>query len=99
MIVFVDYVGRPRGFRRGLAAIHSLFRFAALHHPEHAASISRILAMPPKRYDRTQVTYLNRAEVAALLGAPDRPPGPDDATMPGSCSRSRPGYGSQSSRR
>jgi len=72
VIVFVDYVGRPRGFRRGLAAIHSLFRFAALRHPEHAEMITRVLAIPPKRYDRTQVAYLNRAEVAALLGAPDR---------------------------
>jgi len=43
-----------------------------LRHPEHAEMITRVLAIPPKRYDRTQVAYLNRAEVAALLGAPDR---------------------------
>ena len=55
-----------------LAAIHSLFTFAALRHPEHAETIARVLAIPPKRYDRPQVTYLSRAEVAALLGAPDR---------------------------
>jgi site-specific recombinase XerC len=30
-----------------LAAIHSLFGFAALHHPEHAADIGRVLAIPP----------------------------------------------------
>lgn len=54
-----------------LAAIHSTFTFAALRHPEHAATIARVLAIPPKRYDRTQVTYLTRAEVTALLGAPD----------------------------
>jgi hypothetical protein len=29
-----------------LSAIHSLFRFAALRHPEHAATIGRVLAMP-----------------------------------------------------
>jgi len=29
-----------------LAAIHSLFRFAALRHPEHAADIERVLAIP-----------------------------------------------------
>lgn len=55
-----------------LAAIHSLFTFAALRHPEHAETIARVLAIPPKRYDRPQVTYLSRAEVTALLGAPDR---------------------------
>ena len=30
-----------------LAAIRSLFRYAALHAPEHAAQISRVLAIPP----------------------------------------------------
>ena len=29
-----------------LAAIHSLFAYAALRHPEHAASIQRVLAIP-----------------------------------------------------
>jgi hypothetical protein len=47
--------GRTRNAR--LAAIHSLFRFAALRHPEHAASIARVLAIPPKRFDRALVTY------------------------------------------
>ena len=54
-----------------LAAIHSLFRFAALDHPEHAASISRVLAIPPKRGDQALVTYLTDAEVDALLAAPN----------------------------
>jgi site-specific recombinase XerD len=31
-----------------LAAIHSLFGYLALHHPEHAASIQRVLAIPTK---------------------------------------------------
>lgn len=55
-----------------LAAIHSTFTFAALRHPEHAETIARVLAIGPKRYDRTQVTYLTRPELTALLGAPDR---------------------------
>jgi site-specific recombinase XerD len=33
-----------------LAAIHSLFRFAALRHPEQAEVIQRVLAIPPKRF-------------------------------------------------
>jgi site-specific recombinase XerD len=55
-----------------LAAIHSLFRFAALHHPEHAAAIARVLAIPAKRYDQTLVTFLNEKEIDALLAGPDR---------------------------
>ena len=35
-----------------LAAIHSLFAYLALHHPEHAASIQRVLAIPAKRTER-----------------------------------------------
>jgi integrase/recombinase XerD len=55
-----------------LAAIHALFRYAALQHPEHAAIIQRVLAIPPKRFSRTLITYLTETEIAALLAAPDR---------------------------
>ena len=55
-----------------LAAVHSLFSYAAYHHPEHAATISRVLAIPAKRAHRTDITYLSPAEVTALLAAPDR---------------------------
>jgi integrase/recombinase XerD len=55
-----------------LAAIHSLFGYAALHHPEHAATIQRVLAIPVKRYERRMLTWLTEAEVNALLAAPDR---------------------------
>ena len=41
-----------------LAAIGSLFRYAALRHPEHAAAIERVLAIPRKRFDRKLVTFL-----------------------------------------
>ncbi len=55
-----------------LAAVHSLFRFAALAHPEHADQIARVLAIQPKRADRTIVSFLTDTEVDALLAAPDR---------------------------
>ena len=55
-----------------LAAVHSMFRFAALAHPEHAELIARVLAIQPKRADRTIVTFLTDTEVDALLAAPDR---------------------------
>jgi integrase/recombinase XerD len=54
-----------------LAAVHSLFRYAALQHPEHAASIQRVLAIPPKRFDRNIIAYLSEPEIDALLHAPD----------------------------
>ena len=53
-----------------LAAIHSLFRYAALQAPDHAALIQRVLAIPTKRTDRTIVCYLTRDEMHALLAAP-----------------------------
>ena len=55
-----------------LAAIRSLFRYAALRHPEHAATIERVLAIPPKRFERRLVTWLTETEIDALLAAPDR---------------------------
>ncbi len=54
-----------------LAAIHSLFAYAALHHPEHAADIARVLAIPAKKFDTTLVTHLSEPEITALLAAPD----------------------------
>ena len=55
-----------------LAAIHSLFRYTALRHPQDAAVIQRVLAIPPKRFDRALITYLTEEEITALLAAPDR---------------------------
>ena len=55
-----------------LAAIHSLYRYAALHHPEHAQAIARVIAIPTKRHDRKLISYLDLDEIRALLAAPDR---------------------------
>jgi site-specific recombinase XerD len=64
-----DNSARSRNVR--LAAIHSFFRYVALHSPEHSALAQRVLAMPSKRYVRWPVAFLNDAEGAALLAAPD----------------------------
>jgi integrase/recombinase XerD len=61
---------RTRNHR--LAVIHSLFGYAALHHPEHAASIQRVLAIPPKRFERNLVAFLTDDEVDALIAACDQ---------------------------
>lgn len=55
-----------------LAAIRSLFRYAAFRHPEHAELIQRVLAIPSKRYDRHDVDFLVPDEVDALLAVVDR---------------------------
>jgi integrase/recombinase XerD len=74
---FLDHAEHDRGNtartrNARLAAIRALFRYAALSHPEHAALIARVLAIPPKRFERRLVTYLTDIEVDALLAAPDR---------------------------
>ncbi len=55
-----------------LGAIHSFYRFAGLGHPEHAATIARVMAIPTKRHERNTVSYLDLDEIKALLAAPDR---------------------------
>ena len=55
-----------------LAVIHSLYRHAALRHPEHAELIARVLAIPPKNHDQTTLNYLSAAEIEALLQSPDQ---------------------------
>jgi len=55
-----------------LAAIHSFFRFAAFHHPEHADTIARVLSIPQKRFDKATVAFLTKSEIEAILAVPDR---------------------------
>jgi site-specific recombinase XerD len=55
-----------------LAAIHSLFKYASPRAPEHAAVISQVLAIPPRRRERAIVSYLTPEETDALVAAPDR---------------------------
>jgi integrase/recombinase XerD len=74
---FLDHLQTERGNsvrtrNARLCAVHSLFAYAALRHPEHAALIQRVLAIPPKRFDRNLITYLTEPELDALLAACDR---------------------------
>lgn len=74
---FLDYLERDRGCSKRtcnarLTAIRSLFQYASYEHPEHAATIQRVLAIPPKRTHHPQLTFLTEAEVDALLADPDR---------------------------
>ena len=74
---FLDHLEADRGNsvttrNARLAAVHSLFGYAALRCPEHALLIQRVLAIPTARHTTTDVCYLTRAETDALLAAPDR---------------------------
>ncbi len=61
---------RSRNLR--LTALHSFFRYAAFEAPARSAQIQQVLAIPSKRFTRTLVQFLTRAEVDALLAAPDQ---------------------------
>jgi len=67
-----DRRNSPRTRNARLSAIHSLFSYAMLRHPEHAALIQRVLAIPPARFEKATVSFLTRQEAEALLAAPDR---------------------------
>jgi len=74
---FLEHLERDRGNSAAtrnmrLAAIHSLFAYLALNHPEHAGSIQRVLAIPHKRTEHNLLTYLAEDEVDALLRACDQ---------------------------
>jgi integrase/recombinase XerD len=55
-----------------LAAIHALARFVGEHSPEHIAWCGQIRSIPFKKASKTLIPYLEKPEMDALLGAPDR---------------------------
>jgi site-specific recombinase XerD len=61
---------RTRNLR--LTAIRAFFRFVAFEEPAHAGQIQRVLAIPGKLHDKREVHFLTRAEINAILAAPDR---------------------------
>ncbi len=73
---FLDHLEQKRGNSARsrnvrLAAIHSFFRYVALHAPENSAVAQRVLAMQSKRYVRRPISFLTPVEIDALLAAPD----------------------------
>jgi site-specific recombinase XerD len=61
----------PRTRNLRLTAIRSLFKYAALRHPEHAGSIAQVLSIPPKRHQKREISFLTAIESKALIDAPD----------------------------
>src|SRR5438067_2024422 len=54
-----------------LAAIHALAQFIGLHAPELVEWCGQVRAVPFKKARRGLVTYLEKAEMDAVLAAPD----------------------------
>lgn len=73
---FLDHLELQRGSSAKtrnvrLTAIRSVLGRALPDHPEHAATITQVLAIPPKRTIRPVIEYLTSDEADALLAAPD----------------------------
>lgn len=55
-----------------LAVVHALARFIGENSPEHIEWCGTVRAIPFKKAMKTQITYLEKSEMDALLAAPDR---------------------------
>lgn len=74
---FLDHLEQVRGNsvatrNARLTAIRAVLTRAQPDNPEHAATITGILAIPPKRHTKPILEFLGTAEASALLAAPDR---------------------------
>ena len=73
---FLDHLQTERGNtvstrNSRLCAIRAVLSHAVASHPEHAATITRVLAMPPKRHPHPMLEFLTTSEADALINAPD----------------------------
>ena len=73
---FLDHLEHERGNsartrNARLTAIRSVLARALPDHPEHAATITQVLAIPPKRTTRAVIEFLTPDEVDTVLAAPD----------------------------
>lgn len=60
---------RSRNLR--LTALRSFFQYVSFEKPEQSKHIQQVLAIPSKRHERPLIDFLTRAEIVALLAAPD----------------------------
>jgi integrase/recombinase XerD len=67
----VNRRNQPRTRNNRLAAIHGFFQYVAISEPALALQCQRVLAIPPKRYQRRPVEFLTEDEAAAVLAAPN----------------------------
>jgi integrase/recombinase XerD len=77
ILEFLDHLeqGRgntPRTRNARLTTIRSFMKYASHLDPTALPVIQRVLAIPPKRFDRPLVGFLSREQIDAVLAAPDR---------------------------
>lgn len=77
VIGFLDHLEQVRGNRAStrnarLTAIRAVLTRAQPNHPQHAGTITQILAIPSKRHAKPILEFLDAAETNALLAAPAR---------------------------
>lgn len=74
---FLDHLEQVRGNgvatrNARLTAIRAVLSHALPHQLDHAATISRVLALPRKRHPKPMLEFLTPDECDALVAAPDR---------------------------
>lgn len=74
---FLDHLEKERGNcarsrNLRLVAIRSFLRYAAHRDPTALPTVQRVLSIPMKRFDRPLLGFLSRAEMQAIIEAPDR---------------------------
>ena len=76
ILAFLDDLEKTRGNavrtrNARLAAVRAFVRYAAARDPTALPLVQRVLAVPRKRFDRPLLGHLTRAEIEAVLAAPD----------------------------
>lgn len=74
---FLDHLEHDRGNsvatrNARLCAIRAVLAHAMVDHLDYAATIARVLAIPPKRHPKPMLEFLTTGEADALVAAPDR---------------------------
>lgn len=73
---FLDYLEKerhcaPRTRNHRLSALHAFFRYVQSEEPDRMLQCQKILAIPLRRHTRTNVGYLSKENLAAILTQPD----------------------------
>lgn len=73
---FLEYIEKdrhctPSTLNLRLATLHAFFRYIQVEEPAHLLQCQRILAIPLRRFVHSEVSYLSKDHLAAILAQPD----------------------------
>jgi site-specific recombinase XerD len=73
---FLDYLEKhrhcsPRTLNHRLTTLHAFFRYIQIEEPELLLQCQQILAIPLRKYSRSEVGYLSREHLESLLAQPN----------------------------